>query len=164
MKSIDNASSGASDSKGSASSSKSTSDEKKPCNCKKKISSADFKMMTHKLEVATKDESSMLHQYNVRRDTFKNKKLSKYFVEKLLKKLEIDEELIRKCIQVPLSSLAKVIEISHRIVSGKEELGQLISIKDLLCEELKIIPTKLKNPKIFNNVKNYLNTHVNTSK
>jgi len=103
----------------------------------------------------------ILDNYRVKREAFKNKKLSIHFVKILLIKLEIPEMTIDKCIKVPLSTIAKILDITHLIVNGKAGFGKLSELRGLMCDELKVIPERLGDPKIFNDVRNYLNKHVN---
>lgn len=102
----------------------------------------------------------MLYNYRVKRETFKDKKLTKHFVEALLKKLEIPPETISRCLKVPLSVYAKVLDIAHLIVNGRAGFGKLGELRGLMCDDLKVIPTRLKDPKIFNDIRNYLSRHV----
>jgi hypothetical protein len=102
----------------------------------------------------------MLYNYRIKRETFKDKKLTKHFIEVLLKKLEIPQEAIARCIKVPLAVFSKVLNISHLIVNGKAGFGKLGELRTLMCDDLKVIPLRLKDPKIFNDVRNYLNRHV----
>jgi len=44
-----------------------------------------------------------LYNYRIKRETFKDKKLTKHFVEVLLRKMEIPEETIKRCTKVHLS-------------------------------------------------------------
>lgn len=102
----------------------------------------------------------MLRNYKMKRETFKDKKLTKHFVEALLKKLEIPEQTISRCLKVPLSTYSKILDITHLIVNGKIGLGRLGDLRELLCDDLKVIPGRLKDPKILNDVQNYLRRHI----
>ena len=107
-------------------------------------------------------DHGMLYNYRVKRETFKDKKLTKHFVEVLLRKLEIPQETIQRCIKVPLSVYAKILDITHMIVNGKAGFGKLGELRGLMCDDLKVIPSRLGDTKIFNDVRNYLNTHIRT--
>lgn len=102
----------------------------------------------------------MLRNYKIKREAFKDKKLTKHFVEALLKKLEIPEVTINRCLKVPLSTYAKILDLGHLIVNGKIGLARLGDLRKLLCDELKVIPGRLRDPRILNEVKNYLNRHI----
>lgn len=102
----------------------------------------------------------ILHDYNMRKDTFKHKKLARKYIEELLTKLEIPNNTIAQCLKAPVSAYGKVMNISHLIVNGKLGYGKLADLRDLLCDELKVIPERLRDPKIFNNVRNFMNQHV----
>jgi hypothetical protein len=102
----------------------------------------------------------MLRNYKMKREAFKDKKLTKHFVEALLKKLEIPEQTIGRCLKVPLTTYAKILDLVHLIVNGKIGLGRLGDLRELLCDELKVIPNRLKDPKIMNDIKNYLTRHI----
>jgi len=103
-----------------------------------------------------------LDNYRVKRETFKNKKLTKHFVKLLLQKFELPEGIIEKCLKVPLSVYSKVLDISHAIVNGKAGFGKLADLRALMCDELKVIPDRLNDVKIFNDIRNYLYKHVKT--
>jgi len=85
-------------------------------------------------------------------------------VEKLLKKMNIPQLTIDKCLKVPLSQFAKVLELTHKMVSGKVKYERLADLKTLICDDLKIIPAKLKDAKVMADVKGYIERHVKTSR
>ena len=112
------------------------------------------------LETTVNSDHGLLYNYRVKRETFKDKNLTKHFVEGLLKKLEIPQETIKKCTKVPLSVFAKVLDIAHLIVNGKAGFGKLGELRGLMCDDLKVIPSRLSDTKIFNDVRNYLNRQI----
>jgi hypothetical protein len=114
----------------------------------------------NELENQGKTDHPLLYNYRVKRETFKNRKLTKHFVEVLLRKMEIPEETVARCTKVPLKVYAKILDITHLIVNGKAGYGKLGDLRELMCDDLKVIPERLKDLKIFNDVRNYLNRHV----
>jgi len=90
----------------------------------------------------------------------KIKKLSRYFVERLLKKFELTEAQINRCLKVSTKVLAQVLELLHSIVKGKNKINKLELLKKMLCDELKVIHKKLMNAKILKDVKFYLKRHI----
>jgi len=88
--------------------------------------------------------------------------LTKYFVEKLLMKLQISQLTIDKCMKVPLKMYARILELIHTIANRRLPYKKLAILQELLgCKELKVIKKRLMDPKIFNNVRNYLTRHMN---
>lgn len=90
----------------------------------------------------------------------KNKKLTFYFVKKLIVRLGYSEDIADKCSQAPFGVLAKTMELCHKIVSGEKEMELLNNLRFWLCPELKDIGKKLSDPEVFKDVKAYLNRHV----
>ena len=107
-----------------------------------------------------REDGDLLFNYKVRRHTFKAKKLSVYFVEKLMKRMRIPEATVAKCIKAPLATIAKVLAHVHKMVQGKLPYTRLADLRTILCEDLKIIPDKIKDPFVFNDVKGYIERHV----
>jgi hypothetical protein len=105
-------------------------------------------------------DHGILYDHKVRRHTFKNKKLTKFFIKKLLIKLEIPEQTADKCVKVPAATYAKILDLFHKIVNGKFGFGKLGDLRTLLCDDLRVIPSRLEDPKIFNDVRNFLNEHI----
>jgi hypothetical protein len=106
------------------------------------------------------EDTALFYSNQVKKTAFKKKKLTKYFVEKLLVKLQINGNVIQKCMKAPLSAFAKIMKLSHDIVTGKAGFGQLSTLSTILCDDLKIIPEKLNDSAIFNDVRNYMNNHI----
>lgn len=131
------------------------------CNCKHKMTSAHLFALNNIIAKASGAAgSTILTDFRMQKQAFKKKKLTKFFVEKLLQKLQIDRPIIQKCIKAPLSTFAKILKLTHDIVNGKAGFGQLSVLGEWLCEDLKVIPEKLNDSTIFNDVRNYLNTHI----
>ena len=135
---------------------------KKNCKCKNKMTSMHITALNNIVYSSNflKTDHPLLYDSLMKKKTFKQKKLSKYFVKKLLKKLEIDQETIDKCLKAPLSSFAKILTLSHEIVNGKKGFGELSVLSNWLCDDLRIIPEKLNDSTIFNDVRNYMNSHI----
>jgi len=128
------------------------------------MSISDFSIITQKINnlhsKIRQDDGHLLFDYSEKKHTFKNKNLTKFYVRKLLDKLRINKSVIEKCLKSPLSNLAKVLELSHRIAKGKLSYDSLIQLKDLLGDDLKIISSQLKNPIIFQDVKGFIERHI----
>jgi len=107
-----------------------------------------------------KGNHGILHNYRLQTDVFKNKKLSRHFVKVLLETLEIPQNHIDNCLKAPLAIYSKILDITHKIVNGQADFSKLGDLKGLMCDDLKVIPSRLKDPVIFNAVKNYLNEHI----
>jgi hypothetical protein len=108
----------------------------------------------------TKNDDPMMHNIRMRRDTFKDKKLTKHFIEKLLKKMEVPSDVVARCLKIPAKHYAIIMNLINQIVNGKYKLDKLKDLKDLMCPELKMIPQKLKDAKIVDHIKLYLKLHV----
>lgn len=130
--------------------------------CVKKITSAHLTALNNIVQNANslKTGNPMLYDNQMKKEAFKKQKLTKYFVEKLLEKFQIGAVAIAKCLKAPLSTFAKILTLSHEIVNGKKGFGQLSVLSTWLCDELKVIPEKLNDSIIFNDVKKYMNSHI----
>jgi len=84
----------------------------------------------------------------------------------LIVKLGLPEEKAQKCSsQVPLSTLAKIMDLCHMIIARKKDYHELqILEKWLECPELKIIGRNLANEFIYNDVKGYFGRHIDIKK
>jgi hypothetical protein len=105
-------------------------------------------------------DGELLFNFNVNKRHTKKKDLTVHFVTKLLEKLQIDEGTIMKCMKAPMASLAKVLELTHLIVIKKAPITRLAEIKRCFCDELRVIPQRLSNPAVLNDVKEYIERHV----
>ena len=155
------ASSSSSNSSNSSSNSSSSPNSQAGCKCKDKISAAHLFALNSLVQRANgEDENALLHSNSIKKSIFRKKKLTKFFVEKLLLKLQITPSIVTKCVKAPLSTYAKILQLSHDIVKGKAGFGQLSILSNWLCEDLKIIPEKLNDSGIFNDVRNFLNNYI----
>lgn len=133
----------------------------KPCNCRNKITAAHMFALNSIIAKARKGNgNSILHDIKMKKEPFKKKKLTKYFVKKLLQKFQIKSPIIKKCLKAPLSTYAKILKLAHEIGNGKSGFGQFVVLGKWLCEELKIIPEKLNDSSIFNDVRSYVNSYI----
>lgn len=107
-----------------------------------------------------KDDGDLLFHYPEKKNAFKNKKLTVFFVERLLYKFRLPTGIVQKCAKAPHPVVAQVMDLVHKIVVGKLPYSKLADLKGLLCEELSVIPVKLKDAVIFNDVKGYIERHV----
>ena len=131
------------------------------CNCHNKLTSAHLFVLNNIIAKAKKGTSnSILNDIHMKKEPFRKKKLTKYFVKKLLQKLRINGPTIKKCLKAPLGTYAKILKLAHEIGNGKAGFGQLSQLGKWLCEDLKVIPEKLNDSSIFNDVRNYVNSHV----
>lgn len=128
------------------------------------MSESDFNLITQHIKNLNsrirRSDGDLLFNYKVHRRPYKKRDLSLYFVERLLYKLQIQKGIIDKCIKAPLSSISKILELTHLMVKGKTSYMRLAELKTLLCEELRVIPQKLNDPFIFNDVRGYIERHV----
>jgi hypothetical protein len=91
----------------------------------------------------------------------KEKRMSRYFVRRLIKTLDFNDFLAKKCVELATqSSLSFALDLSYNILTGKNKINDLVRLKDLLCAELKYIPDKLKNKVILNKVKDFIKSHM----
>lgn len=132
------------------------------CKCKHKITAAHLYAINDIIKKNNGDQSdtALFFSSSMKKDAFAKSKLTKYYVRKLLEKLQIGAGVIEKCMKAPLSAFAKVMKLSHSIVIGAAGYGELVTMSKLLCEELKVIPEKLTDSSIYNEVRNYMNNHI----
>jgi len=127
------------------------------------MSQTDINVMSAKikeLSSAKKQDHGMLDDYRMNRDIWRNRKLSRHFVKTLLQKLDIPQSHIDKCLKVPLAVYSKVLVLIHNIVNGKAGYGKLAELRKLMCDDLKIIPKRMKDALVFKDVRNFMNKHI----
>jgi len=107
-----------------------------------------------------KGDGELLFNCDVEKSHTKKKDLTVHFVTKLLEKLQIPDGTIMKCMKAPMASLVKVLDLTHQMVIKKAPYSRLAEIKGYLCDELRIIPQRLSNPAVLNDVKQYIERHV----
>ena len=114
-------------------------------------------MVTREFYIDSQDSpiSGKDSKYN----SFKYRKLAKYFISKLLSKLYFSDNIIEKCIQAPISTFAKILDIIYRTIH-QHGYGRLFDKKDWDCPAINILANKLKDKKVLHNVKVYFNQHV----
>jgi len=115
-----------------------------------------MKLLTKKSGV----DDPLLHDAKVRRETFKNRKLTRHFLEVLLQKMGIPDSIVQKCLKIPMAHYGQVMDLTNKIASGKYGVYKLKDLKTIMCKELDIIPAKLKDISIAKEVYVYLKLHV----
>ncbi len=105
-------------------------------------------------------DGQLLFNFNLNKSHTMKKDLTWYFVNKLLEKLQVADGTRMKCMKAPMASLVKVLELAHLMVNKKAPYSRLAEIKGYLCDELRIIPQRLSNPAVFNDIKQYIERHV----
>jgi hypothetical protein len=96
------------------------------------------------------------------KEAVKALKMSRYFVKGLIKNLDYNQIMAKKCAKgASAENLAQALQLSFNISTGKQKLRELDNLKTLVCSELSSIPKKLQNKAIADRVTEFINDHMN---
>jgi len=127
----------------------------KKCVCK------NYQMIQHYKNVK---HHPLLYEARLKGKVSKDKQLTKYFVVKLLSKLEYRHDIIEKCTKVPMKTFAKIMDLCVEIIKEENNLYDLQILDDWLCKDFSTISKKLDDPKLYHDTEGYLKRHVRINK
>jgi len=93
----------------------------------------------------------------------KNKKLTGYFIGRLVELFGMKGVDVDKCSQAPFGVQSKIMDLLQLIVAGKKDYHELDILGKWLCPELGTVSSQLTNSVVYNNVKDFISQHVHTA-